>query len=224
MRVCAPLFGAILLFVLHGTTTLVGADWATIVKDMSTRIPRLEMQAEGQDQAGVCSAVVYRVDADKKALALTAAHCVTHEQAKHFDLTVNRRHADVVLYNNLLDLAVVSFKANKEVAMLRAPESPAMGTAVAILGYAFGIEEMAAQFGHVAQSANKETKAIWINADLIFGDSGGAVIDDQGRLVGINSRIYSARGVAHMGAAVSIEDVEDFIDAADRALAKQNKP
>lgn len=215
----AMLFTSLLLLV---APAVRAQDWVAIVKDMDAKIPRLEMRAE-EGSGGVCSAVVYRVDPDRWALALTAAHCVRHDTAKRFDITVNRHHAEVILQNTLLDLAVVQFRASKEQAITRAPDPPQRGTPVAILGYAFGIESVAAQFGHVSQTVNRETKAIWVNADLIFGDSGGAVIDAQGRLVGINSRIYSAMGVAHMAAAVTIEEIEEFIDAADRALAKQRQ-
>jgi len=78
-------------------------------------------------------------------------------------------------------------------------------------GYAFGVEEIVYQFGHVAQTRNRETKALWVNMDIIFGDSGGGIFDAQGRLIGVTSFIYS-RGPAHLGGAVSIEDVRAFVD------------
>ena len=85
------------------------------------------------------------------------------------------------------------------------------GAPIMAAGFAFGGDDIVYQFGHVAQARNRETKALWVNMDVIFGDSGGGMFDAQGRLVGVTSFIY-ARGPAHIGGAVSIEDVKQFID------------
>jgi serine protease DegQ len=158
--------------------------------------------------------VVFEI-VDGKASALTAAHCVEHQPTDQFDLTVNDKHAEVQVTNRILDLAIITFRARGESTILLATAAPAKGAEVAILGYAFGVEEIVAQFGRVAQPYNKETKALWINADLIFGDSGGALIDADGRLVGINSRIFTGGPfgqMAHIGGAVPLNAIEDFID------------
>ena len=189
-------------------------DWHVVVQGKDHSVLRMEMS--GEKGAGSCSAVVYQIDADKQALALTAAHCV--RDAK--DVTVNRRHTETVLSNNLLDLAVVTFKAKDEVPLPLAAVDPTMGTPVAVLGYAFGIKDLAGQFGNVSQLVNSETQTMWINVDLIFGDSGGAVINAKGELVGINSKIAS-EGPAHMGMAVMLEDIKEFLKAVERELKKK---
>jgi S1-C subfamily serine protease len=51
---------------------------------------------------------------------------------------------------------------------------------------------------------------MWVNADLIFGDSGGAVINYQGQLVDMSSAIYD-QGPAHMGVAVPVETLRSFM-------------
>lgn len=181
------------------------ADWSTIVKPATKQVPRIEIQ-QGED-AGVCSGIVINAD---KGFLLTAAHCVKGKP-EDLSITVNGRHAEVARKNAILDLAVLRFDAKDEVDMPLAPETPPIGTEVAIVGYAFGIEKIAVQFGRVSQALNAETKTLWLNADLIFGDSGGAVIDEQGRLIGLNSRIYS-NGPAHMAAAIPIEQIRDFVE------------
>jgi S1-C subfamily serine protease len=91
-----------------------------------------------------------------------------------------------------------------------AEKSPPAGEEVAVIGYAFGVAKLTAQFGRVAQSYNDETKTIWLDASVIPGNSGGAIIDAAGRLVGLTSRIYYS-GPSSMGAAIPVEQIEDFV-------------
>ena len=199
-------------------------DWPVVTANAAKAVPRLEMKVNGN--YGVCSAVVFHIDKDGKAAALTAAHCVEHAPSVHFDLTVNDRHADVVMFNNIFDLAIVTFRARGDHVIALAKTPPVMGAEVAILGYAFGVDDIVAQFGRIAQTYNRETKAMWINADLIFGDSGGAVVDENGNLVGINSRIYSGGPngqMAHLGAAVPLSFIEDCIDNYFKNIAAKDK-
>ena len=184
-------------------------NWEGAVQVAEQSVPRVEIQVG--DSKGVCSSVVFDIDSEGVASALTAAHCVNHAPTVHMDLTVNGRNASVVSFNNLLDLAIIQFKPKHEVAIQLARVSPRAGTEVAVVGFAFGVEDMVAQFGRVAQTLNKETKTLWLNADLIFGDSGGALININGELVGINTRIYG-QSVAHLGGAVPVEAVQDYVD------------
>lgn len=196
------------------TTLLLSTDWVSLMPTVAKHVPRVEIRKG--ETVGICSAVVFEIDKDGFAHALTAAHCVDRQPNERMDVTVNGRNAVALHSNNLLDLAVLRFRAKQETPIPIAPEEPPAGTEVAILGYGFGVEEIAAQFGHVAQAINRETKTTWIAADMLFGDSGGALVDGQGRLVGINSRIYSG-GVlgqsAHMGAVVTVSAIKDYIDA-----------
>jgi S1-C subfamily serine protease len=206
---------------LFAVCSLAAADWQAVVRETLPKVPRLEILDDGSGDQGVCSAVVFAIDQSGEAEALTAGHCVKGE---HLTLTVNRRHAAVVLKNGLLDLAVVTFQAKGEQAIAFAANSPAAGAEVAIVGYPFGNSELAAQFGRVSQSWNPETKTLWANVDLIFGDSGSPLIDEQGRLVGINSRTYYAGPngqMAHMASAVSIEDVADFVAAYQKGRGRK---
>jgi S1-C subfamily serine protease len=184
------------------------ADWAALVKPTEHQVLRLESQKDGDDTPGVCSSVVIATQ-----FVVTAAHCIPAGDPKSFSITVDGRHAESVKVNRLLDLAVVKFKNHGAVAMLLADDSPPAGTDVAIVGFGFGIDHLAAQFGRVSQPQNRETKMMFVNADILPGDSGGAVMDAQGRLVGVNSRIYYI-GPSHMAAAVPVEVIADFIESA----------
>lgn len=189
------------------SVSLQATDWTVIVKPALPQVPRIEVLHERSQQPGVCSGVVLNA---QDGFLLTAAHCVEGDPAK-LAITVNGRDATIEKSNRLLDLAVLKFKAKRETAMPLARVSPQIGSEVAVLGFAFGIERIAVQFGRVTQSYNDETKTLWLDASVIPGNSGGAVIDEQGRLVGMTSRVYYS-GPSNVGAAIPIEVVEDFVE------------
>jgi hypothetical protein len=121
-------------------------DWVTLLPTVSHHVPRVVIRRG--DQQAICSAVVFEIDKDGFADALTAAHCVDHQPNERIDITVDGRNAATLHSNALLDLAVLRFRTKHETAITVAPDEPPAGTPVAILGYAFGIEDIAAQFGH----------------------------------------------------------------------------
>lgn len=179
------------------------ADWATILKDSESSIPRMEI-ADGDSQ-GVCSAVVI----NESGYVLTAAHCIPEKQT--FDLTVNGRTASVTRVNRLLDMAVVRFHRKHEKALQLAPEAPVKAAEVALLGYPFGSETFHVQVGIVSAPFSRDCKCLMLNVDVLPGDSGGAVVDNQGRLVGLTTAVYYS-GPSHLAAAVPIEAIRDFVE------------
>lgn len=208
---------ALLLFVLP----LQAQDWPPLTARLAQSVFRVVMN--GQNGAGICSAVVFDITPDGRAHALTAAHCVSTEPSQRLDVTVNDRTAQTMMSNTILDLAIVRYRpAGGTATIVFAERTPPPGTPTVAAGFAFGVEDIVYQFGYVAQTRNRETKAIWLNLDLIFGDSGGGIFDAQGRLVGITSFIFS-RGPAHLGGAVSIEDVRAFVDDYKDKLADLEK-
>lgn len=182
-------------------------DWSIVVKPALKQVVRLEMLREGESSPGVCSGVVINETAG---YVLTAAHCVEKPEKEGLSVTVNGRHADVVRVNRLLDLGVVRFDVKGEKEMALADSTPPIGTEVSIVGHAFGDAKLICQFGRIAQALNEPSQMIFLNADVIGGDSGGAVIDVDGKLVGITSRVYY-NGPMHLGAAVPVESVRDFV-------------
>lgn len=181
-------------------------DWAAVVLPATKQVPRLEILKDGEEDPGVCSGVILNREAG---FVLTAAHCV--EGNPGISLTVNGRHAVVARVNHLLDLAVVRVRLKDEQEMTLAPSTPPIGSEVAIVGFNFGVEKLAVQFGRVSQVLNAETKTLWIDGTMIPGQSGGAVIDQKGRLVGMTSRIFSS-GPSRLGGAIPVEAIEDFVE------------
>jgi S1-C subfamily serine protease len=190
------------MVVIGGTT-----DWSAIVLPAMKQVARIEILKDGEDKPGICSGVAINADAG---FLLTAAHCVEGEP-KQLSVTVNGRHAEIARTNRLLDLAVLRFKVKDEQTMLLAEKTPPIGTEVAIIGFNFGVEKLAVQFGRVSQMLNAETKTLWIDGTMVPGQSGGAVIDANGRLVGMTSRIYHS-GPSRIGGAIPVESLEDFLE------------
>lgn len=186
---------------------LAFTDWSTIIKPALKQVPRLEALREGAQAPTICSAVLFN-KAD--GYAITAAHCVEKPQGEWIAVTVAGRHAEIQRVNRLLDLAVVRYDVKNEDQIELAEATPAVGSEIAIVGYPFGDGALAPTYGHVSQVLNDSMKLVWVNVDLIPGDSGGATIDLQGRLVGVNVLILYA-GAGHMAAVVPVETVRDFV-------------
>lgn len=201
-------------------STASAQDYSGVVADLDKSVLRVAIQRG--EQHGTCTAPVFDI-IDGRAYALTAAHCVASEPNESIDITVDDRSARALLFNRILDLAIITFRPNGETRTLPlAPITPPAGAVAIISGYAFGVEDIVFQFGHVARPRNRETKQLWIDGNVIPGNSGGAILDAQGRLIGITSG-YFYSGVAHIGGAVAVEQVRDFVDEFRDRLKDQAK-
>jgi S1-C subfamily serine protease len=188
---------------------MFGQDWATIIKPAFKQVMRLESLAEGKEKPGVCTLVIIN---KANGFGITAAHCVDKPQTQAISLTANGRHAEVVKVNTLLDLAVIRTTIKDEQEIALADDTPPPGTPIAIVGYAFGDPDVAFQFGFVSQTKNVVTKLVMLDADVIGGDSGGACFDAQGRLVAIQSQVWSwySSGLA---ASAPVDRIREFAES-----------
>lgn len=182
------------------------SDWTQIVTAVTPTVARVEVLTD--NGKGFCTGVILNL---VPGYVVTCAHCVKRAVEDRLAVTVNGRHAQIEQENALLDLAVLGFKTKTgERAIELAPDVPKPGAAVAVLGYPFGIETLMPQAG-IVSGYERDTRLLWLNVDVIFGDSGGITFDAQGRLVGLTSAIFS-QGPAHMGAAVPLSAVRDFVE------------
>lgn len=189
--------------------TATTQDWTAIIKPAYKQVMRLVALIEGEEDPTVCTVVVLNED---QGVGLTAAHCVRKPQAKSLSLTANGRHAELLKVNDLLDLALIKTNLRGEQQITLAEETPPPGTPIAIVGYAKADPDVAFQFGHVSQTKNSVTRLAWLNADVIGGDSGGAAIDAQGRLVAVQSQLYSWYS-SGLGISVPVEAIREFAQA-----------
>lgn len=194
------------VWVMVGAGRTQAADWLPVVKGLEHQVLRLEVLKAGE--RGVCSAVVLNANAG---FALTAAHCVAVDPTERIDLTVAGREAAVVRANRLLDLAVVRMDPSaSDASMPLAPQTPPAGSPLAVVGFAFGSKQQILQFGHVALMRDREDDNMRMAVDVISGDSGGAAIDEQGRLIGMISAV-NYYGPMHLGVAVPVEAVRAYV-------------
>lgn len=187
------------LFTFALASCAAAADWPDVYAQRASAVPVVDVS-----NGGYCSSVVINA-AD--GYVVTAAHCIADEAVSY---TVDHVDASVVRVNRLLDLAVVKLRLRKGATTLPlAAAFPRVGSAVAVLGYPLGARTLTMQVGVVA---NPDVDGLaWVNADLLPGDSGGAIVNAAGELVGITSG-YRAAGAAHIGRVVPLETIRAFVE------------
>lgn len=197
---------ATLLIVVGFGSLLHAAEWSEIVQHVEHRVPRVEILREGQTEPTICSGVFINAAAG---YVLTAGHCV--ESSDRLDITVRGRDAAVVRYNRILDLGVLRVEPKKDDQTVPlAPATPPVGTPLAIVGHAFGYKQLTVTFGRISMMLDDDQQLLRVDANLIPGQSGGALLDDQGRLVGLASAVYYI-GPAHQAALVPVETIADYV-------------
>lgn len=199
---------AFLSFVICVAATVAVADWATTFQQLGNAVLRMESM-DGDGNRGVCSSAVINA---RKGFVLTAAHCVP--SGPSVSMTVNERDAVLVKKNALLDLAILRVRLKDETAIVLSEAAPQAGASVAVVGYAFGARQLAIQAGVISNPLENDTRRTWMNVDTIPGDSGGVVVDAEGRLVGVTSAVlYSTQmSASHLGMAVPYDRVKDFVE------------
>lgn len=191
-----------LLLVFGFSTAAHAAEWADVVPTVERSVLRLHLGDDNGNE-GTCSAIVINAE---KGYLLTAAHCVTTDD----HIVVGKdRTATLVISNRLLDLAVLKTKLRKEAtAIVLAPTSPRLGAPVGVLGFPFGARSLTLQVGVVANPDVDDR--MWVDGNLLPGDSGGAIINNAGHLVGVTSA-FKYFAAAHIGVAVPLDTLRAFV-------------
>lgn len=158
------------------------------------------------------------VDADK-GLVVTSAHVV--EYATDIGVTLgdgNEVPAQVVGSAGDIDIALLRIPAKGLTALPIADETPKVGDFVVAIGNPFGLGQTAS-LGIVSATGRSglgiEGYEDFIQTDAAInpGSSGGALIDLEGQLVGINTAILSPSGAnAGIGFAIPMHMVRNSID------------
>lgn len=146
------------------------------------------------------------------------------------DDTENSMTATVVGYNISYDLAVVKVNANNLTPIeLADSDKLAVGQSVIAIGNPGGLEFIGSVSSGVVSGLNRSITVdngstmslIQTDAAINPGNSGGALVNTEGKLVGVNSVKLVSTGFEGMGFAIPSNKVKEICD---KIISKQNSP
>jgi Do/DeqQ family serine protease len=177
---------------------------------------------EGEGQR-VQKALGSGVIVDPSGLVVTNYHVIENMTDVRVAVADKREFdAEIALRDPRTDLAVLRIKGGENFPTLELGDSDALevGDFVIAIGDPFGVGQTVTQ-GIVSALARTQIGAsdygffIQTDAAINPGNSGGALVDLDGRLVGINSMIYSRSGGSMgLGFAIPVNMVKGVIEAA----------
>ena len=168
-------------------------------------------QGDQQAQAGLGSGVIISPDG----YILTNNHVVEGADEIEVTLTDSRRaRARVIGTDPETDLAILKIELEKlPVIVLGNSDQLAVGDQVLAIGNPFGVGQtvtsgIVSALGRTQLGINTFENFIQTDAAINPGNSGGPLLDSAGRLIGINTAIYSPSGAsAGIGFAVPVDTV-----------------
>ena len=171
---------------------------------------------------------------DESGLIITNNHVIDNMNEVRVALADKREfEAQIVLRDPRTDLAVIKIK-NPTGGLIAMPfgdsEALEVGDFVMAIGNPFGVGQTVTQ-GIVSALARTQVGSsddqffIQTDAAINPGNSGGALVDLQGRLVGINTAIYSQSGGSHgIGFAIPASMVKAVVDSAKGGASTVRRP
>ena len=152
---------------------------------------------------------------------LTNFHVIDGADAIEVGLADGRKAAATLVGTDPeTDLAVIRVKeANLPVMVLGDPEQARVGDVVLAIGNPFGVGQtvtlgIISALGRNNLHINHFENFIQTDAAINFGNSGGALVDTNGHLLGINSAIYSQTGGSvGIGFAIPVSTAKTVLDA-----------
>src|SRR5689334_6571622 len=152
----------------------------------------VEVHSPGGGGAGV----VWSADG----LVVTNAHCAPRGATLRIESGGRSHSAEVIAYSRDHDLALVHAPAVRGPLLeLRDVHSLRVGEIVFAHGHPLGMSHslaMRAIHGIATHPRSGEPRFVVADVRLAPGNSGGALVDVEGRLVGINSMVVGGLGVA----------------------------
>ena len=148
-----------------------------------------------ETQAGLGSGFVY----DESGLIMTAAHVVDGSTAVQVRLADGRLvDGEVLGADDATDVAVISIEGVDDlaVATLATGVDLQVGQMAIAIGSPFGLDQsvtagIVSALGRTTETPGGAIPAIQTDAPINSGNSGGALADRQGRVIGINSSIIT---------------------------------
>jgi S1-C subfamily serine protease len=159
---------------------------------------------------------------DERGHVVTNYHVVQGADSAQVTLAGAEYDATIVGYARDQDLAVLKIQASRDkLVPIRVGTSAGLqvGQKVLAIGNPFGLDHtlttgVLSALGRTIQSANNVTifDVIQTDAAINPGNSGGPLLDSGGRLIGVNTAIYSPSGAsAGIGFAVPVDTVARIV-------------
>jgi Do/DeqQ family serine protease len=174
-------------------------------------------QGEGEPQTGLGSGVIV----SPSGYILTNHHVI--EGADNVEVSLNdqrKARAKVVGVDPETDLAVLKIELDRlPVVVLGNSDDLDIGDQVLAIGNPFGVGQtvtsgIISALGRNQLGINVFENFIQTDAAINPGNSGGALVDTQGRLLGINTAIYSRSGGSMgIGFAIPVSTARQVLDA-----------
>ncbi len=188
-----------------------------------------EQRRGGQTAQSLGSGVIV----DASGLVITNHHVIEGMTNVKVALADRREFdAEIVLRDPRTDLAVLRIRNSGSFPAMELADSDALevGDVVLALGNPFGVGQTVTQ-GIVSALARTQVGitdyGFFIQTDAAInpGNSGGALVDMQGRLVGVNSAIFSQSGGSiGIGFAIPVDMVKLVVAAAKGGVARVRRP
>ena len=170
---------------------------------------------------------------DGSGLVITNYHVI--EGMTDVRVALSDKHeypADIVLRDERTDLAVLRLKGAKDLPVMDLGDSDTLevGDIVLAVGDPYGVGQTVTQgivSGLARSQIGKSAYQYFVQTDAAInpGNSGGALVDVKGRLIGINSAIYSqSGGSVGIGFAIPVNMVKSVITAAQSGAARVRRP
>ncbi len=187
----------------------------------------------GGDDSRVSKSLGSGVIVDPSGLVVTNYHVIEGMTEAKVALSDKREfEARIVLRDPRTDLAVLRIKGGENFPVLELGDSDALevGDFVIAIGNPFGVGQTVTQ-GIVSALARTQIGindyGFFIQTDAAInpGNSGGALVDLDGRLVGVNSAIYSRTGGSMgIGFAIPVNMVKGVVAAARHGGTTVKRP
>src|SRR6185437_13416723 len=180
-------------------------------------------EPDGAENKRIAQSLGSGVIVDANGLIVTNHHVIAGMTSVKVALTDKREYeAKIVLDDPRTDLAVLKIKSDRPLPAIALGDSDAIevGDFVIAIGDPFGVGQSVTQ-GIVSALARTDIGindyGFFIQTDAAInpGNSGGALVDTWGRLVGVNSAIYSRSGGSMgIGFAIPVNMVKSVIATA----------
>jgi serine protease Do len=199
------------------STTSIASDAATLLRAATTSLAdslsSAVVQVRSRDTASGGAGLIW----GGAGLIVTNAHCAPRGVPLEVRGAGRWREAQVIAYHPPHDLALLAAPSiTGPLVELRDADSLRIGELLFAHGHPLGLRDsLAMGVLHDVARDRRTGQPRWIVADvrLAPGNSGGPLVDAEGRLVGINSMVVNGLGVA-----VPAVLVQEFVE---RVLAKR---